>query len=152
MSQPSPRPPAPTRSAFRWFHTVGSRWMDNDVYGHVNNVVYYSWVDTAVNRFLIDHALLEIGVSEVIGIVAETGCRFIAQMAYPDDATVGLAVGLLGRSSVRYEIGIFRGGDDTASAVGHFVHVYVDRATMRPVPIPDHVRAELQKISNFEGE
>ena len=146
------RPPAPVRADFRWFHTVGSRWMDNDVYGHVNNVVYYSWVDTAVNRFLIDHGLLEIGRSEVIGIVAETGCRFLSPMAYPDDATVGLAVGKLGRSSVRYELGIFRNGDDTASAVVHFVHVYVDRATMRPVPIPEHVRAELEKISKPGGD
>ncbi len=146
------RPPAPVRADFRWFHIVGSRWMDNDVYGHVNNVVYYSWVDTAVNRFLIDHGLLEIGRSEVIGIVAETGCRFLAQMAYPDDATVGLAVGKLGRSSVRYELGIFRNGDDTASAAVHFVHVYVDRATMRPVPIPERVRAELEKISKPGGE
>ncbi len=146
------RPPAPVRADFRWFHTVGSRWMDNDVYGHVNNVVYYSWVDTAVNRFLIDHGLLEIGRSEVIGIVAETGCRFLAQMAYPDDATVGLAVGKLGRSSVRYELGIFRNGDDTASAVVHFVHVYVDRQTMRPVPIPEFIRAELEKITVPGGE
>ena len=146
------RPPAPVRADFRWFHTVSSRWMDNDVYGHVNNVVYYSWVDTAVNRFLIDHGLLEIGRSEVIGIVAETGCRFLAQMAYPDDATVGLAVGKLGCRSVRYELGIFRNADDTASAAVHFVHVYVDRATMRPVPIPERVRAELEKITKPGGE
>ena len=146
------RPPAPVRADFRWFHTVGSRWMDNDAYGHVNNAVYYSWVDTAVNRFLIDHGVLEIGRSEIIGIVAETGCRFLAQMAYPDDATVGLAVGKLGRSSVRYELGIFRNADDTASAAVHFVHVYVDRATMRPVPIPGFIRAELEKITNPGGE
>ena len=146
------RPPAPVRADFRWFHTVGSRWMDNDAYGHVNNAVYYSWVDTAVNRFLIDHGVLEIGRSEIIGIVAETGCRFLAQMAYPDDATVGLAVGKLGRSSVRYELGIFRNADDTASAAVHFVHVYVDRGTMRPVPIPGFIRAELEKITNPGGE
>ena len=152
MSQPATRPPAPRRADFRWTHTIGSRWMDNDVYGHVNNVVYYSWIDTAVNRFLIDHGLLQIGHSETIGIVAETSCRFIAQMAYPDDATVGLAAAHLGRSSVRYEVAIFRNGDDTASAVGHFVHVYVDRATMRPVPMPDPVRAALEQISNTGGE
>ena len=146
------RPPAPVRADFHWFHTVGSRWMDNDAYGHVNNAVYYSWVDTAVNRFLIDRGLLEIGRSEFIGIVAETGCRFLAQMAYPDDATVGLAVAKLGRSSVRYELGIFRNADDTASAAVHFVHVYVDRATMRPVPIPGFIRAELEKITTPGGE
>lgn len=126
--------------------------MDNDVYGHVNNVVYYSWIDTAVNRFLIDHGVLEIGRSGVVGIVADTGCRFLSQMAYPDDATVGLAVARLGRSSVRYAIGIFRNAEDVASAEAHFVHVYVDRATMRPVPIPGPVRAELEKISTPGGE
>jgi acyl-CoA thioester hydrolase len=151
MSQTA-RPPAPARSAFRWFHGITTRWMDNDVYGHVNNVVYYSWVDTAVNRFLIDHGCLEIGRSPVVGIVAETGCRFIAQMAYPDDVTVGLAVARLGRSSVRYEVGIFRNLDDSASAVGHFVHVYVDRATMRPVPVPEHIRTVFEKISNPGGD
>ena len=150
MSQPA-RPPAPTRGDFRWFHTIGTRWMDNDVYGHVNNVVYYSWIDTAVNRFLIDHGLLRIGQSEVVGIVAETGCRFLAQMAYPDDVTVGLAVAKLGRSSVRYSTGIFRNAEEGASAAGHFVHVYVDRATMRPVPIPENARAEMSKITNLEG-
>jgi len=151
--QTSPtRSPAPIRAGFRWFHTIGSRWMDNDVYGHVNNVVYYSWVDTAVNRFLIEHALLQIGSSGIVGIVAESGCRFLAPMAYPDDATVGLAVARVGRSSVRYETGIFRNGDDSASAEGHFVHVYVDRATMRPVEIPGHVRAQLEKITNTGGD
>lgn len=152
MVSMSDRPPPPRRADFRWFHALGTRWMDNDVYGHVNNVVYYSWIDTAVNRFLIDHGCLVIGQSEVVGIVAETGCRFIAQIAYPDDVTVGLAVGRLGRSSVRYEIGIFRDAEDTAAAAAHFVHVYVDRATMRPVPIPAHVRAELNKIANLGGE
>lgn len=140
------------RNDYRRFQAISTRWMDNDVYGHVNNVVYYSWIDTAVNRFLIDHGCLVIGQSNVVGIVAETGCRFIAQIAYPDDVTVGLAVGHLGRSSVRYEIGIFRAAEDAASASAHFVHVYVDRATMRPVPIPAHVRAELNKITNLGGE
>jgi acyl-CoA thioester hydrolase len=152
MQTHTARLPAPPRAAFRWFHTIGSRWMDNDVYGHVNNVVYYSWIDTAVNRFLIDRGLLQIGASGIVGIVADTGCRFLSQMAYPDDATVGLAVAKLGRSSVRYEIGIFRNQDDKASAAAHFVHVYVDRATMRPVEIPDQVRAELAKITNTGGD
>jgi acyl-CoA thioester hydrolase len=152
MSPPAPRPPAPTRSTFRWFHAIGTRWMDNDVYGHVNNVVYYSWIDTAVNRFLIDRECLVIGRSETVGIVAETGCRFLAQMAYPDDVTVGLAVSNIGRSSVRYEAGIFRNAEHSASAAGYFVHVYVDRATMRPVPIPEFIRAELNKLTTPGGE
>lgn len=140
------RKPPPTRADFHWFMPITTRWMDNDPFGHVNNVVYYSWIDTAVNRFLIDHGLLDITGSEVIGIVAETGCRYFSEIAYPDDIVVGLAVETLGRSSVRYACGIFRGDADTASAVAHFVHVYCDRATMRPTPIPEHIRAEMQKI------
>jgi len=120
--------------------------MDNDPFGHVNNVVYYSWVDTAVNRFLIERGLLDIGASEVIGIVAETGCRYLAEISYPDPVVVGIAVETLGRSSVRYAAGIFKGEQDGASAEAHFVHVYCDRASMRPVPIPDAVRAELTTI------
>ncbi|MCW3474531.1 acyl-CoA thioesterase [Limobrevibacterium gyesilva] len=142
MSRPAP----PSRAEFRYFLPITTRWMDNDAYGHVNNVVYYSWIDTAVNRFLLDHRLLEIGTSPTVGIVAETGCRYLSQIAYPDEVTVGLAVAKLGRSSVRYAVAIFRADDEQASAEGHFVHVYVDRATMRPVPIPDHVRAEMEKI------
>jgi acyl-CoA thioester hydrolase len=140
------RTPPPRRADFRYFVPITTRWMDNDAYGHVNNVIYYSWIDTAVNRFLIDHRLLDIGESPVVGIVAETGCRYLAQIAYPDPVTVGLRVGRLGRSSVRYEVAVFRAEDEAASAEGHFVHVYVDRATMRPVPIPAHVRAEMEKI------
>jgi acyl-CoA thioester hydrolase len=121
--------------------------MDNDVYGHINNVVYYSWIDTAVNRFLIDHTGLDIARSSVIGIVVENGCRFRSSITYPDEVTVGVRVAKLGRSSVRYELGIFSNESDEAAAEGHFVHVYVDRATMRPVPIPDGVRAGLQTIA-----
>jgi acyl-CoA thioester hydrolase len=139
--------PAPTkRSDYRHFVPITTRWMDNDAYGHVNNVVHYSWIDTAVNRFLIDRGLLDIAASAIIGIVAETGCRYLAQIGFPDAVTVGLRVANLGRSSVRYEVGIFRGDDATASAEGYFVHVYVERASMRPVPIPEHVRAEMEQI------
>ncbi len=140
------RTPPPTRADFRWFMPITTRWMDNDPFGHVNNVVYYSWIDTAVNRFLIDHGLLDIATSEIVGIVAETGCRYFSEVAYPDDIWVGLAVETLGRSSVRYACGIFRGDADVASAEAHFVHVYCHRAAMRPVPIPDFIRAEMQKI------
>jgi acyl-CoA thioester hydrolase len=142
MSRPAP----PKRPDFRYFVPVTTRWMDNDPFGHVNNVVYYSWIDTAVNRFLIDRRLLEIGTSPAVGVVVESGCRYISQIAYPDDVTVGLRVAQLGRSSVRYAVAIFRADDEHASAEGHFVHVYVDRTTMRPVPIPQHIRAEMEKI------
>lgn len=140
------RKPPPTRADFRDFHPITTRWHDNDVFGHVNNTVYYSWIDTAVNRFLIASGALDLKHSPVIGIVAETGCRYLAEITYPDDVTIGLRVDHLGRSSVRYAAGIFRADDATASAEAHFVHVYVDRATMRPVPIPDHIRHAMQAI------
>lgn len=141
------RLPPPVRADFRWFLPITTRWMDNDPFGHVNNVVYYSWIDTAVNRFLIECGALDIARSTVVGIVAETGCRYLSEISYPDPVTVGIAVVTLGRSSVRYAAGVFRAESDTASAEGHFVHVYCDRATMRPVPIPDAIRAEMEKIN-----
>jgi acyl-CoA thioester hydrolase len=146
-----PRPPPSPRARFRSFHPITSRWMDNDVYGHINNVVYYSWIDTAVNRFLIARNLLSLAGSAIVGVVAETGCRYHAQIAYPDEVTVGIGVARLGRSSVQYAAGIFRADDELASAEGHFVHVYVERASMRPVAIPDFIRAELQTIM-IEGD
>jgi acyl-CoA thioester hydrolase len=121
--------------------------MDNDVYGHVNNVVYYSWIDTAVNRWLIEHTALDPAASMIVGIVVETGCRYFSQITYPDPVTVGIRVAKLGTSSVRYEIGIFRGHEDAAAAEAHFVHVYVDRASMRPVPVPEAVRAAMQSLA-----
>ena len=142
MSRPAP----PSRADFRWFTPLTTRWMDNDPFGHVNNVVYYSWVDTAVNRFLIEQGLLDIASSPIVGIVAETGCRYHSEISCPDAVTVGIAVENLGRSSVRYAAGVFRDEAGTASAEAHFVHVYCDRATMRPVPIPEHIWAEMEKI------
>jgi acyl-CoA thioester hydrolase len=144
------RPPAAKRNAYRWFQCLTTRWMDNDAYGHVNNVVYYSWIDTAVNHFLLQHTGLDIVASPVIGIVAETGCRYRSPIAFPDTVTVGLRVARLGRSSVRYELGIFRNEIETAAAEGDFVHVYVDRASMRPVAIPDDVRDGLQSVATPE--
>lgn len=141
------RPPPAIRSDFRRFLPITTRFMDNDAFAHVNNVIYYSWIDTAVNRFLMDHSLLDLQASPVIGVVAESGCRYRAQIAYPDDVTVGLRVDKLGNSSVRYGLGIFRADEDVSSAEGHFVHVYVDRASMRPVPIPDHIRRVLQTVT-----
>ncbi|MBX5453113.1 MAG: acyl-CoA thioesterase [Acidobacteriia bacterium] len=135
------------RDAYRFFHTITTRWKDNDVYGHVNNVVYYSYFDTAVNYYLVSRKVLDIARAEVVGIVAETGCRFYASISFPDRVDVGIRAARIGRSSVRYEIGVFRNDEDIASAEGYFVHVYVDRVGMRPVPIPEPVRRVLQEIA-----
>ena len=131
MNKPVPE----LRSGYRHFLTIPTRWMDNDVYGHVNNVVYYSYFDTAVNHYLIEQGALDIEHSTVIGLVVESSCQYFAPIAFPDVVAVGLRVAKLGNSSVRYEIGIFRNEEDSASAQGHFVHVYVDRATRRPAPL-----------------
>ena len=129
------RPPAETRSAFAHFHRIETRWKDNDVFGHVNNVVYYSYFDTAVNAFLIEHGVLDLQQSKIVGLVAETQCRYYSSLAFPDTVYVGLRLAHLGTSSIRYEVGVFRNDDQTASAQGYFVHVYVDRESNRPVPI-----------------
>jgi acyl-CoA thioester hydrolase len=141
------RAPEERRGAFPHFLAIPTRWMDNDAYGHINNVTYYSFFDTVVNRYLIDHAALDIEQSEVIGVVVETMCRFTASLAFPDAVDAGLRVAHIGNSSVRYEIGIFRASEDIAAASGHFIHVYVDRGTRRPVPIPANMRAALQRIA-----
>ena len=125
---------------------IQTRWMDNDVYGHVNNVVYYSWFDTAVNRYLIDTGVLDIAKSEVIGLVVATNCAYFASVAFPNDIVAGIRVAHLGRSSVRSEVGLFRKGDETPAAAGDFTHVYVDRATNRPIALPDPLRAVLEAI------
>jgi acyl-CoA thioester hydrolase len=131
-----------SRAAFRHFRAVATRWIDNDVYGHVNNVVYYSYFDTVVNGHLIESGLLDIAASPAIGLVVETGCTYFESVAFPDALEAGLAVETLGRSSVRYRVAIFKAGAELAAAQGHFVHVYVERATQTPVPIPDaHRRA-----------
>jgi acyl-CoA thioester hydrolase len=120
--------------------------MDNDAYGHVNNVVYYSWFDTVVNQFLIASGALDIEHSPVIGLVIETQCNYFSSVAFPDRVMAGLRVAKLGNSSVRYEVGIFREDEETASAQGHFVHVYVDRETRKPSAIPGNMRSLLQTI------
>jgi len=120
--------------------------MDNDVYGHINNVVYYSYFDTLVNRFLIDEAGLDLTLSPVICIVAETSCRYYASFAYPNDIEAGLAISRLGKSSVTYEIGFFASGEASARAHGSFVHVFVDRITMRPVPVPTSFKTALESL------
>ena len=121
--------------------------MDNDAYGHVNNVVYYSWFDTVVNQFLVANGALDIEHSKVIGLVIETQCNYFASVAFPERVTAGLCVTKLGNSSVRYEVGIFREDEESASAQGHFVHVYVDRESRRPSAIPEGMRSLLQTIT-----
>ncbi|HYD96661.1 MAG TPA: thioesterase family protein [Noviherbaspirillum sp.] len=140
------RPEANKRSDYKHFHAITTRWMDNDVYGHVNNVVYYSWFDTVVNEFLVANGVLDFEHSPVIGLVIETQCNYFASVAFPDRVTAALRVAKLGNSSVRYEVGIFRGDEERASAQGHFVHVYVDRVSRRPATIPDNMRKVLQSI------
>jgi acyl-CoA thioester hydrolase len=130
----------PTRSDFVAFEEIHSRWMDNDAYGHINNVVYYSFLDTAVNRYLIERNVLNVLKSEAIGFVIETQCKYFSPIAYPDLIHVGLKVVHLGNSSVKYELAIFKNDDDIASAAGNFVHVYVNRSTNKPTPIPQNVR------------
>lgn len=150
MTKPSktdtPRIAIPARDGFPHFATIPSRWADNDVYGHINNAIYYFYFDTAVNRYLIDHAGLVIAGSTTVGIVVETGCRYHKSFTYPEDIEAGVRVVKLGSTSVRYEIGLFGTGEASARADGHFIHVYVDRTTMRPVPIPPLTRAALERI------
>ena len=141
------RPAPSSRAAYRAFRTISTRWMDNDIYGHMNNVVHYSLFDTAVNGWLIENGVLDIHGGNQIGLVVETGCRYFGEMAFPDIVTAGLRVAKLGSSSVRYEIGLFRNDDDTAAAEGFFVHVYVDRATRRPAPLDGGLRAALEGIA-----
>ena len=135
------------RAAFKVWRQVSTRWADNDAYGHVNNTVYYEWFDSAVNAWLIEQGLLDIAHGDPIALVAETRCTFAAPLAFPQAVDVGLAVAALGRSSIRYRIGVFAEGADSAAAEGEFVHVVVDRATRRPVAIPADWRARLEAIS-----
>ena len=131
----------PERTDYRFFLDIATRWMDNDIYGHVNNVTYYSYFDTVVARFLLGTGAINLVDSPVIGVVVETQCRFHAPIAFPDAVTAGLRVERVGNTSIRYGIGIFREAGQQVSAEGHFVHVYVDRATQRrPTPLPDVLR------------
>jgi acyl-CoA thioester hydrolase len=131
------------RDDYRHFIPITTRWMDNDVYGHINNVQYYSYFDTAVNRYLIDQGVLDIHAGEVIGLVVETHCNYFSSAAFPDDIVAGIRVAHLGHSSVRYEVGLFANKGDKAIAQGHFVHVYVDRESQKPVEIPANLHQAL---------
>lgn len=133
-------------SDYRHVSVIPTRWMDNDTYGHVNNVNYYSYFDTAVNRFLIEGGALDIHDGEVIGFVVETKCQYFAPVSFPDDVTAAIGVSKIGSSSVRYEIGLFAKGAGEPVAQGYFVHVYVDRATQRPTSLPDELRTLLESI------
>jgi acyl-CoA thioester hydrolase len=150
-SSPSPRksdrPEAQLRSSYRVFLPITTRWSDNDVYGHVNNVIYYSWFDTAVNAHLIEQGVLDFQGGDTIGLVVETQCNYFASLAYPQKVEAGIRVARLGGSSVRYEVGIFAEGSDSTAAAGHFVHVYVDAATRRPKPLPPALRAVLEALT-----
>ena len=141
MSQPQHR-----RSEYRHFQPLTTRWHDNDIYGHVNNVVYYSYFDSAVNRYLIEVGGLDIHTGEVVGFVVSSSCDYFAPIAFPEPIEVGLRVGKLGNSSVQYELAIFKQAEDLACAAGRFVHVFVDRASNRPASIPEALRAAMTRV------
>lgn len=142
MSRPTP----PIREDYKHFLEIPTRWNDNDSYGHVNNAVYFYYIDTVVNSYLIDTGLMDIKNGKMIGFAVDTGCKFFSSIEYPDMVHAGLRVTKLGNSSVTYDIGLFRNDETTAAAQGYFVHVYVDEKTRRPVKISDKMRETLQEI------
>lgn len=143
----TPTKPTPHgRDAYRVFRPITTRWMDNDVYGHVNNVVYYSWFDTAVNAYLIEQGVLDMHYGSTIGLVIETQCNYFQSLAFPQTIEAAIRVARLGKSSVRYEVGLFAQGEALCAAQGHFVHVYVDRETRRPVELPGALRSVLENL------
>jgi acyl-CoA thioester hydrolase len=142
---------AESRDAYPHIETLQTRWADNDVYGHVNNVEYYAFFDTVINRWLIREGGLDIHAGEVIGVCAESHCTYADGFAFPDDIEAGLRVGRLGKSSVTYEIGLFAVGADAPAATGWFVHVFVDAATRRPAEMPPRLRASLERLIPEEG-
>jgi acyl-CoA thioester hydrolase len=147
MSEPTPAKPQPEgRAGYKAFRTIGTRWMDNDAYGHVNNVVYYSWFDTVVNAHLVEQGVLDIEHGQTIGLVIETQCNYFAPVAFPQTVEAGLRVARIGSSSVRYEVGLFVQGEPLTVARGHLVHVYVDRATRRPAPLPAPLKKVLEAL------
>ena len=143
IARPQPEP----RGAYKAFRNIATRWSDNDLYGHVNNVVYYSWFDTVVNGFLIEQGAIDIHAGSVIGLVVETQCNYFAPLAFPQAVVAGIRVGNIGSSSVRYEIGLFAADeDDICAARGHFIHVYVDRITRQPVALPPQLLSVLETL------
>ncbi|MFT4518329.1 MAG: acyl-CoA thioester hydrolase [Halioglobus sp.] len=140
------KPAPPSRADYKVFYPVSTRWSDNDVYGHVNNVVYYSYFDTVANRYLIEVGGMDIADGRIVGYVVNSGCEYHAPITYPETIEAGVRVDKLGNSSVQYGIAIFKEGEEQAAAHGHFVHVFVERAENRSVPIPDNLRSALEKI------
>lgn len=138
--------PTVQRADFPHFLSIPTRWMDNDIYGHLNNALYYAFFDTVINQYLIEEGGLDIHTGEVIGLAVETHCQFFQSIAFPEVIDAGLRVGKLGNSSVRYEVGLFKHGQTEAAAFGYFVHVFVDRASRRPSPMPDRLRGSLQRL------
>lgn len=141
-----PEKPPITRDEYAHFLTLPTRWMDNDIYGHVNNALYYAFFDTAINEYLIGEGGLDISAGAVMAFAAESQCQYLRPLAFPAVLDVGLRVGKLGNSSVRYELGIFKQGEDFAAASGYFVHVFVDRQTQKPVSMPAQIRAALERL------
>lgn len=141
------RPQPESRDSYRAFRSITTRWMDNDQYGHVNNVIYYSWFDTAVNAHLIEQGALDTENGDTIGLVIETQCQYFAPLSFPQTVEAGIRVAHIGSSSVRYEVGLFAAGEPLTAAKGHFVHVYVNRATRRPIPLPQKLRAVLEALT-----
>ena len=147
MIQIKPEKPQPEpRTSYKVWRTIGTRWMDNDAYGHVNNVVYYSWFDTAVNAYLIEQGVLDIHHGDTIGLVIETQCNYFSPLAFPQTIDAGIRVARLGSSSVRYEVGLFAQGEPLTAAKGHFIHVYVDKQTRRPIPLPLNLKTVLETL------
>ena len=142
--------PPGSRADYRAFRHIPTRWLDNDAYGHVNNIVYYSWIDTSVNALLVERGLLDIQYGATIGLVVETGCRYHRSVAFPEIVEAGVRIARLGTSSVRWEVGIFTPGHESAAAEGFFVHVYVDRTTRRPAPLPELWRRTLAVLDSPE--
>jgi acyl-CoA thioester hydrolase len=141
-----PKPQPEPRSAYKAFRTISTRWMDNDAYGHVNNVVYYSWFDTVVNAHLIEQGALDVRHGTTIGLVIETQCNYFSPVEFPQMVEAGLRVARIGRSSVRYEVGLFVQGEPMTAAKGHFVHVYVDREQRRPTDLPPKLKSVLEAL------
>ena len=148
----SPRPAPEPRSASALYRRISTRWADNDAYGHVNNVVYYSWFDTAVNAHLIEQGALDIHEGTTIGLVVETHCNYFAPVVFPQPVEIGIRIAAMGGSSVRYELGVFvadaSGAFEVCAAKGHFIHVYVDQQTRRPVPLPVNLKSVLENIKH----
>lgn len=138
--------PLTTRADYVHFLAIPTRWIDNDIYGHVNNALYYAFFDTAINQYLIVEGGLDIAAGQIIGMAVETHCQFMQSLSFPEVIDAGLRVGKVGNSSVRYELGLFKQGESATAATGYFVHVFVDRQTRRPAPIPPTIRAALERL------